>query len=113
MGIAHPTHVPEGSSPDVRFAFRQYLGDDEATWRQYDPVKLVEDFDLKSPGQLPPFLVDQGTDDELYASGVVRPLDFIEACRNKGLPVDFHLRAGYDHSYFYVASVIEEHIDFM
>merc|ERR1712008_420262 len=80
------------------------------TWAKYDPVRLIKDGnDLSS---LPPMLIDQGADDEFLASGVLRTFDLVEACREKSVSIDFKLRAGFDHSYFYVSSVIEEHLDF-
>lgn len=110
--VAHPTNVPEGSSPDVRSALSRFLGGDDSSWRRYDPTKLAEDYDAKRSGSPPPMLVDVGAEDEFLKSGVLRPMEFVEACGRQGLPVDFRLRAGYDHSYFYVASAMEEHIGF-
>jgi len=110
--VAHPTNVPEGSSPDVRVSLSRFLGSDDSTWRCYDPTKLAEDFHSKHSGPPPPILVDVGGDDEFLKSGVLRPMEFVEMCGHRGIPVDFRLRAGYDHSYFYVASAIEEHIGF-
>jgi len=109
--IAHPTNVPEGSSPDVRHALTRFLGDDTSTWKRYDPTQLAEDYNVERRGLPPPMLVDVGAEDEFLAS-VLRPMEFVEACGRRGLPVDFRLRAGYDHSYFYVASAMEEHILF-
>lgn len=108
--LSHPSAVPDGSEPDVRSAFKRYLGDDESTWQKYDPVCLIKNCD--DTDSLPPMLIDQGADDEFLASGVLRTFDLVEACRAKAVPIEFKLRAGHDHSYFYVSSVMEEHIDF-
>jgi len=109
--IVHPTAVPDGSSPDVRLALLKYLGSDEAAWQPYDPVELVRHYSVDARGPTPPMLVDVGAEDEFF-DDVLRPFEFVQACRRQGLPLDFRCRAGYDHSYFYVASVMEEHIDF-
>lgn len=110
--IAHPTALPAGTKPDVRRAFERYLGPDEETWKRYDPVELAKTYDIAVHGPPPPMLIDQGAEDEFFAKGVLQPYRFFETCQAKGLPADLRMRAGYDHSYFYVSSVIEEHIDF-
>jgi len=110
--IAHPTAVPSGSSPDVRHALMKYLGDDEAAWHLYDPTQLAQGYRKDKKGPAPPILVDVGADDEFLASGVLKPWDFIEACRQSDLTVDFQMRAGFDHSYFYVSTAIGDHVAF-
>lgn len=109
--ISHPTAVCDGSAPDVRLAFKRYLGDDESVWQKYDPVCLMRS-GFKDGMAPPPLLIDQGAEDEFLAAGVLQPLALVEACRESAVPIDFKLRAGHDHSYFYVSSFIEEHIDF-
>jgi S-formylglutathione hydrolase len=57
-------------------------------------------------------LIDQGAADEFLAAGQLRPDDFVAAARAAGVEVDYRLQAGYDHSYYFVASFIGEHIAF-
>jgi S-formylglutathione hydrolase len=95
------------SSPSQTEAGRRrlsaYLGPDEAAWREYDAVRLIED-----GARLPELLVDQGEADPLIER--LRP-DLLEtACRDHGQPLDMRRRPGYGHNYFYVASVIGEHL---
>jgi S-formylglutathione hydrolase len=95
------------SSPSQTEAGRRrlsaYLGPDEGAWRQYDAVRLIED-----GARLPELLVDQGEADPLIER--LRP-DLLEAaCRDHGQPLDMRRRPGYGHNYFYVASVIGEHL---
>ena len=93
-------------------AFTTYLGKDELSWKSYDPVELVLDYDLKHLAP-PPMLLDVGSEEKSsFVQDVVKPFDFINACGNKCIPIDFKLRAGFDHSFFFVASVIEDHVDF-
>ena len=58
-----------------------------------------------------PMLVDQGTADQFLEKELL-PQRFMDACKNKGYPVDYRSRPGYDHSYFFIASFIEEHLRF-
>lgn len=61
----------------------------------------------------PPILLDVGSEEGTnYVQEMVKPFDFLSACHQQGVQVDFRLRAGFDHSFFFVASVMEEHIDF-
>ena len=111
--ICHPSEV-RGVSPDVQGALSSYLGKDKAFWRDYDPVCLMQDFDLnRNKRHPPPILLDVGCESKSsYVQEVVKAFDFINACQQHGIPADLRLRAGYDHSFFFVASVMEEHIDF-
>jgi S-formylglutathione hydrolase len=97
--IVGPSQVPWG-----RKAFSAYLGDDEAAWRAWDAVALVED-----GARLPEVLIDQGQDDP-FLERELQPGRFVAACESAGVPVELHLRPGYDHSYFFIASFIEEHL---
>ena len=68
---------------------------------------------IDSSGLAPPTLVDVGSEENSnYVQKMVKPFDFISACHQSRVPVDFRSRAGFDHSFFFVASVMEEHIDF-
>lgn len=80
-----------------------YLGPDERTWRPYDATLLLEDC-----ARLPELLVDQGADDDLMDG--LRP-DLLEAaCLAAGQPLELRRRPGYGHNYYFVASVIGEHL---
>ena len=97
--IVAPSQVPWG-----RAAFAAYLGSDEAAWRGWDAVALIAD----APERLP-LRVDQGDADEFLAREL-RPELLQTASDAAGHPLELHLRPGYDHSYYFVASFIGEHV---
>ena len=87
-----------------RPALAKYLGADEAAWRAYDAVALIED-----GKRFKEFLVDQGTADSFLTTGL-RPELLETACRAAGIPLTLNLREGYDHSYFFISSFMADHI---
>ena len=97
--IAAPSQVPWGEK-----AFSAYLGDDRATWREWDATALIA-----SARERLPLLIDQGDTDEFLATQL-RPDLLQAACDATGHPLQLRMRAGYDHSYYFVASFIDEHI---
>lgn len=101
--IAAPSECPWGDK-----ALSRYLGGDKAAWREYDSCALIDDIHNKG-GQQIPLLVDQGDADNFLTEQLQTEL-LQQACRRAGHPLDYRSRAGYDHSYFYIASFIGEHI---
>ncbi len=97
--ICAPSQVPWGQK-----AFRGYLGDAPERWKAYDATELVRE--RRHPATI---LIDQGTRDEFLAEQL-RPWIFSEACAAAGQPLTLNLREGYDHSYYFVATFIEEHL---
>ena len=97
--IVAPSRAPWGEK-----AFSAYLGDDRETWRQWDAVELIG----SAPERLP-LLVDQGGADEFLAAQL-RPDLLQAACDAAGHPLQLRLRPGYDHSYYFIASFIGEHL---
>ncbi|WP_322046041.1 S-formylglutathione hydrolase [Paraburkholderia sp. J67] len=85
-------------------AFSTYIGDNRELWKQYDTVELV-----KLGAERIPLLIDQGEADE-YLLTQLKPQLLKVACASSGHPLQLHMRAGYDHSYYFVASFIGEHI---
>jgi S-formylglutathione hydrolase len=100
--IASPMRCPWGQK-----ALSGYLGADRARWREYDTIALIEDRGWTGP----PIMVDQGTKDQFLESQL-KPELLQDACRRSGVPLDLHMREGYDHSYFFIASFIEDHLRF-
>ena len=100
--IASPIRCPWGEK-----AFNGYLGPDRAAWGEYDTTALLETRGWKGP----PLLVDQGTEDQFIATQL-KPELLREACDRAGVAVELRLRDGYDHSYFFIASFIEDHLRF-
>jgi len=87
-----------------RKAFERYLGLDEAAWRSYDACALV-----KNGARFREFLIDQGAADGFLDEGL-RPWLFEECCREAGIPLTLNMREGYDHSYYFISSFMEEHL---
>lgn len=87
-----------------RPAFEKYLGADDAAWRAYDACALVED-----GGRFPEFLVDQGSADGFLNEGL-RPWLFAAACEKAGIPLTLRMQEGYDHSYFFISTFMDDHL---
>ncbi|RVA00182.1 S-formylglutathione hydrolase [Mesorhizobium sp. M7A.F.Ca.US.001.02.1.1] len=87
-----------------RPAFEKYLGTDEASWRAYDATSLVED-----GRRFPEFLVDQGTSDGFLNDGL-RPWLLEAACAKAGIPLTLRMQDGYDHSYFFISTFMDDHL---
>jgi S-formylglutathione hydrolase len=100
--ISSPMRCPWGEK-----ALTGYLGADRAAWREYDATALLEERGWKGPA----LLVDQGTEDQFLESQL-KPELLEQACRRAGVPLELRLQAGYDHSYFFIASFIEDHLRF-
>lgn len=97
--IVAPTQVPWGQR-----AFEAYLGTDRETWKHYDTVDLI-----RAAKERVPLLVDQGLNDE-FLETQLRPELLRNACDEANHPLTLNLRAGYDHSYYFIASFMGEHI---
>lgn len=98
--ICNPVQCPWGQK-----ALAGYLGSDKETWKEYDATELVKNYD----GPIPDILIDQGTDDQFYPSQLL-PENFVEACRSKNVPVTLRMQEGYDHSYYFISSFVEDHV---
>ena len=85
-------------------ALAGYLGPDRAAWTEYDATELVRG--LRDDRAI---LVDQGLADGFLAEQL-KPELLEEACREAGRPLTLNRRAGYDHSYNFIASFIGDHI---
>lgn len=85
-------------------ALTRYLGADEAAWRRHDATALIED-----GRRFPEFLIDQGTADSFLDEGL-RPWLLEEACKKAGIGLTLNMREGYDHSYFFISTFMDDHI---
>lgn len=97
--IVAPSQVPWGVK-----ALTGYLGPDRTAWRAYDAVSLVED-----GARCPEILLDQGEADPFLAEQL-QPERLEAACAAAGQPLRVERRPGYDHSYFTIATFIEQHL---
>lgn len=99
--ICHPANCDWG-----RKAFRAYLGDDQSRWTDYDASLL-----LRQRGSRLPLLVSQGEADQFLTSQL-QPAALQAAAQAAGAELQLELQAGYDHSYYFIASFIEQHLKF-
>jgi S-formylglutathione hydrolase len=86
-------------------AFSRYLGADHETWKPYDACELVAQ-GHRFPGEI---LIDQGAADP-FLHQTLRPEFFDAACRAAGQPLRLCMQPGYDHSYYFIASFVEDHL---
>jgi S-formylglutathione hydrolase len=100
--ICSPMRCPWGKK-----ALAGYLGADRTRWRDYDTTALLEDRGWSGP----PLLVDQGTKD-LFLDDQLKPDLLKETCVQGNIPLELRMQEGYDHSYFFIASFIEDHLRF-
>ncbi|WP_419730442.1 S-formylglutathione hydrolase [Lichenicola sp.] len=99
--ICHPADVPWGQK-----AFPRYLGNDPAAWAAYDATLL-----LRAGHRHPTtILIDQGSDDQ-YLEQQLRPDSFEQAAIAGGQPLQLQRHPGYDHSYWFIQSVIDNHVE--
>ena len=99
--IVSPLSCPWGDK-----VLSNYLGDDRETWAQYDSVELV-----KSATEHLPVLVDQGDSDNFLVEQLKTEL-LISAAGKADYPMQIRMQPNYDHSYFFIATFIGEHIAF-
>jgi len=97
--ICHPGACPWGEK-----ALTHYLGPDREVWRQWDACLLLADAEERLP-----ILIDQGEADEFLATQL-KPQALADAARACGHPLQLRLQPGYDHSYYFIASFIDEHL---
>lgn len=99
--ICNPINAPWGKK-----AFTTYLGKDKATWVNHDASEL-----MRQATQLVPAKVDQGGADDFLAEQL-QPETLEAAAKANGYPLELSIHEGYDHSYYFISSFIEEHLRF-
>lgn len=99
--IAHPSQCPWGLK-----AFSGYLGDDREAWQAYDAVAL-----LRNGHTCPPLLVDQGNADNFLAEQL-NFSELEETVAKQEVLAHLRMQEGYDHSYYFIASFMEDHLRF-
>ena len=99
--LCHPTASRGGKQ-----AFAAYLGAESEAWQAYDSTSLVQTTSRKLP-----ILIDQGGVDPLFPDEL-QPEAFVNAARANGFNVQYKVRPGYGHDYFFIASFIDSHIEF-
>tara|TARA_B100000945_G_scaffold315096_1_gene313721 strand:- start:39 stop:872 length:834 start_codon:yes stop_codon:yes gene_type:complete len=99
--ICAPSQCPWGQK-----AFTEYLGDDKMEWLKHDANQMIKTTNMKTP-----MLIEQGSADEFLERELNFEL-FRETCSNRNYPATFHIREGYDHSYYFIATFIGDHLRF-
>lgn len=99
--ISNPMTSPWGQK-----AFSTYLGEDKTAWKNHDASEL-----MRIAKQFTPIKVDQGTADNFMVEQL-EPEALEEAAKVSSYPLELGLHEGYDHSYYFIASFIEEHLNF-
>ncbi len=102
--ISSPTRCPWGEK-----AFTAYLGDDRAEWADHDAALLIEGGAAK--GRFDDILIDQG-DADSFLTDQLKPELLQAAADTVGQPITIRIQPGYDHSYFFMASFIADHVAF-
>lgn len=97
--ICAPSQCPWGHK-----AFTGYLGSDVSAWEAHDAAHLI-----RQGATCPPLLVDQGEADK-FLDAQLHPHLLEAACAATGQPLTLRRHAGYDHGYFFIASVVEDHL---
>jgi len=97
--IAAPTQCPWGEK-----AFSAYLGEDRQEWARHDATELV-----KAGARVPPILIDQGLGDKFLAEQL-QPHLFEVACQAGGQALTLRRHEAYDHGYYFISSVVADHI---
>lgn len=105
--IVNPMQCPWGKK-----AFSNYLGDDESLWQAYDTCEIVKKNKLTIPEVTMPVLINQGVEDGFLEEQLLTENLQKVAEQTHYDAMQIHLNEGYEHSYFFIASFIEEHLKF-
>jgi S-formylglutathione hydrolase len=97
--IVAPAQVPWGEK-----ALGRYLGPDRSAWWHHDAVQLIE-----HGARVDEILVDQGTADS-FLDRELRPELLASACRDAGIALTLRMQEGYDHSYYFIATFMDDHL---
>ena len=97
--ISNPMNCPWGEK-----AFSLYLGEERSRWREWDASVLIAEAEEKLP-----ILVDQGDRDD-FLEGQLKPQVLQAAAKAAAHPLTLRMQQGYDHSYYFIASFIDDHL---
>jgi S-formylglutathione hydrolase len=97
--ISNPSNCPWGEK-----AFSRYLGEDRARWREWDACALLAEATEKLP-----ILIDQGDRDD-FLDSQLKPQLLQAQAKAQEHPLWLRLQPGYDHSYYFIASFIDDHL---
>lgn len=98
--ILSPSEVPWGIK-----AFSSYLGEDKGSWKEWDASELIKEVNI------PPILITQGDQDNFYQKQLEETI-FLKNAKENSKVVNYKKVEGYDHSYFFIATFLDDHFDF-
>ena len=98
--IVAPSEVPWGQK-----ALPRYLGENKESWKPYDSCELIRS-GKRFPGTI---LIDQGDADK-FLEVQLQPQRFDVACRDAGQALTLRMQPGYDHSYYFISTFMEDHL---
>jgi S-formylglutathione hydrolase len=101
--ICAPADCPWGQK-----AFPRYLGEDRAQWNAHDASRMML---ARGSALVDEILIDQGLADQFLHAGQLLPERFEQACVAAGQPLQLRRHDGYDHGYYFIASFIDDHLD--
>ena len=101
--ICSPTQCPWGHK-----AFTGYLGNDRETWKDHDTVELIR---AMPNSERKPLFIDQGLNDE-FLNDQLKPDLLEEVCKEKKHPLKIRRHENYDHSYYFIMTFMEDHMDY-
>lgn len=101
--IINPSEAPWGQK-----AFKAYLGNNKTDWMAYDSTELMKQTNTDI---VLPILISQG-DKDAFLESELKPDNFLTESHKQHYPIDYQVQKGYDHSYFFIATFIEEHLLF-
>ncbi|KAJ2847356.1 hypothetical protein IWW36_003896 [Coemansia brasiliensis] len=103
--ICHPSTSNWGQKQ-----FKAYLGPNTEDWAKYDATELVKTYD----GPELPILLDQGDSDQFYTNKQLQPSHFVIATKSSknAIQLQDRMQPGYDHSYYFIQTFMEDHIKF-
>ena len=96
--------VAPGAVPWGEKAFQAYIGADRDLWRQYDACALID-----GGARYPELLVDQGDADD-FLEEQLQPHRLEAACGRAGIPLVLRMQPGYDHSYYFISTFMDDHL---
>lgn len=101
--ICSPMNCPWGQK-----AFSNYLGDDQSTWAEYDATEVARNLEHTPANKI---FIDQGLADQ-FLEQELHPRLFEAACSERGVALELRRHEGYDHSYYFISTFMEDHLRF-
>jgi S-formylglutathione hydrolase len=101
--ICAPADCPWGQK-----AFSRYFGEERAQWNAHDASRMML---ARGSALVDEILIDQGLADKFLHAGQLLPERFEQACAAAGQPLQLRRHDGYDHGYYFIASFIDDHLD--